>query len=346
MRLHVSSIGFVFIVLLISFLTLTLPVEGNDQKGIDALEEVTLGGAKQWILIRGEDITNPILLFLHGGPGFCEMPHTHIDSARLEKHFVVVNWDQRGAGKSYDPNIPKETMNIEQFLSDAHELIQMLRERFSKDKIFLIGHSWGSVLGLYTAYRHPGYLHAYIGMGQLVNAKEGEMISYQYTVEKAKEAGDEKAIKSLEKIGPPPYEAGYQSLFTQRMLLARYGGSMRNLSFTEFVKIRESSPYYTKADNASFMKAFMQSISLMWDELMAVNFFEDVPEVQIPVYFFTGKCDYQVPFEVLERYFAVLKAPHKEIVWFENSCHTPNLSDPETYQDRLINLVLKNTLKN
>jgi pimeloyl-ACP methyl ester carboxylesterase len=331
-------------VLLILSSSLTFPGEAKNKKGIDALEEITLGSVKQWILMRGEDVANPILLFLHGGPGFCEMPHTHIDSPRLEKHFIVVNWDQRGSGKSFDPNIPKETMNVEQFLSDTHELILMLRKRFSKDQVFLIGHSWGSVLGLYTAYRHPEFLHAYIGMGQLVNAKEGEMISYQYTVEKAKEAGDEKAIKMLEKIGPPPYKGGYQSLGTQRMLLARFGGSMRNISFSDLVKIRESSPFYTKANNANFMKAFMQTISAMWDEVMEVNFFKDVPELQVPVYFFTGRCDYQVPFELLERYFAVLKAPHKEIVWFENSCHTPNLSDPEGYQDRLINLVLKTTL--
>ena len=129
------------------------------------------------------------------------------------------------------------------------------------------------------------------------------------------------------------------------MLLSRYGGSTRNISFTDFVKIRESSPYYTKTDNTNFMKAFMQTISLMWDDVLAVNFFEDVPELQIPVYFFTGRCDYQVPFELVERYFTVLKAPHKEIVWFENSCHMPNLSDPEAYQDKLINHVLKNTLK-
>jgi len=345
MRMQVSRIGFVFLVSLILTLFFAFPGDAEAQKGIDTLEEITLGGVKQWILMRGENVADPILLFLHGGPGFCEMPHTHIDSPLLEKHFVMVNWDQRGAGKSYDPDIPEETMNREQFLSDTHELIQMLRKRFSKDKIFLIGHSWGSVLGLYTAYRHPEYLYAYIGMGQVVNGKEGEMISYRYTVSKAKEAGDEKAITLLENIGPPPYKGGFQSLGTQRMLLARYGGSMRNISFVDFDKFRRSSPYYTKSDNANFMKAFMRSINLMFDDVMEVNFFEDVPELQIPVYFFTGRCDYQVPFELLERYCALLKAPHKEIVWFENSCHMPNLSDPEAYQDKLINLVLKNTLK-
>lgn len=181
-------------------------VQDESKTGIDALEEITLGDVKQWILIRGEDVSNPILLFLHGGPGFPEMPFTHIDSPRLEEHFIVVNWDQRGAGKSYNPEITEETMNIEQFLSDTYELIRILRQRFSKDKIFLIGHSWGSILGLYTAYRHPDYLHAYIGMGQVVDMREAEMISYRYTVEKAREAEDGEAIKMLKTIGQPPYE--------------------------------------------------------------------------------------------------------------------------------------------
>ncbi len=317
----------------------------DKETGINALEQITLGGVKQWILLRGENVANPILLFLHGGPGFPEMPFTHIDSPKLEKHFIVANWDQRGAGKSYNPDIPEVTMNIEQFLSDTHELIQILRKRFSKDKIFLIGHSWGSILGLYTAYRHPELLHAYIGMGQVVNMSEAEKISYRYTVEKAGEAQDAQAIEILRKIGPPPYQGGYQSLSSQRMLLAKYGGSFRKISYIGLAGYWNSSPHYTAEDKNNLLKALSQTQNLMWPQLGKVDFFEEVTELKIPVYFFTGRYDYQTPFEIVERYFSILKAPAKEIIWFENSGHMPNLDEPEAYQDKLVQQLLKKTFK-
>jgi CubicO group peptidase (beta-lactamase class C family)/pimeloyl-ACP methyl ester carboxylesterase len=312
-------------------------------RGVNSLEEVTLGGTQQWILIRGDSTANPILLFLHGGPGFAEMPYAHLYTTILTKHFIVVDWDQRGAGKSYTVDMPEATMHLEQFLSDTHELIQLLKQRFSKDKIFLIGHSWGSILGLHTAHKHPEDLHAYIGMGQIVSSREGENISYRYTLEKARNAKDEQAVEMLKIIGPPPYEAGLQSLFTQRMLLVRYGGSVRNISYQDLERLRNGSPYYTEQDNSTYMQAFAQTFPLLYDELMRVNFFKDVPELQVPVYFFTGRHDFQTPFELVERYVDVLRAPHKEIVWFENSGHIPNLDEPEAYQGRLVNLVLKKT---
>ncbi len=321
------------------------PNKGENKKNINSLEKITLGNVKQWILIRGQNVSNPILLFLHGGPGFPEMPFTHIDSQRLEKHFIVVNWDQRGAGKSYKEQISKETMNIEQFLSDTYELIQYLKARFSKEKIFLIGHSWGSVLGLYTAYRHPEDLYAYVGMGQIVNVREGELLSYNYTLEKAEEADDSDAIHMLKEIGPPPYSGGYQGLSTQRMLLAKYRGSFRKISYQDLVRYWNTSPFYSEIDKNNLMKAFVYTQNIMWEKLVDVNFFEDISKLQVPVYFFIGRYDYQTPFELVKSYFKVLDTPYKEIVWFENSGHVPNLDEPEVYQDMLINVVLKNTFK-
>jgi pimeloyl-ACP methyl ester carboxylesterase len=341
----IISLPIILVIIFIFFSAQAIPCPEQNRKSINSLEKVTLGDLKQWILIRGEDVANPVLLFLHGGPGFPNMPFSHIDSPRLEKHFVVVHWDQRGAGKSFDQNIPKETMNIEQFLSDTHELINLLRKRFSKDKIFLLGYSWGSILGLYTIHRHPEYIHAYVGMGQVANMKEGEIVSYNYTLKKAQEAGDKQSVNILERIGIPPYKGGFQSLGIQRALLMRYGGSSCKITFNDLEKFRNASPYYTDNDNKNFMRAFMFTQNLMRDEMMDVDFFTDVLEVKIPVYFFTGRFDYQVPFEVLERYYKVLEAPHKEIVWFENSAHFVTLDEPEVYQNRLINLVLKNTLK-
>lgn len=341
-----SLLGFFCTFALVGLTNDVCAQQNTVKQGIETLKQVALGRQKQWILIRGDNTANPILLFLHGGPGFAEMPYAHVYTTRLTKHFIVVDWDQRGAGKSYSADVADATLNLEQFLSDTHELIQLLKKRFSKERIFLVGHSWGSILGLYTTYRHPEDLHTYIGMGQVVSSKEGENLSYRYTLDQAGKAEDEQALTTLKDIGPPPYEGGWQSLFAQRMLLARYGGSVRNISYQDLEKLRNESPYYTEQDRRTYMQAFAHTFPLLYDELMGMDFFRDVPELQVPAYFFTGRHDYQTPFELVERYIAVLKTPHKELmVWFEDSGHMPNLDEPEAYQDELINRVLKRTFE-
>ena len=133
---------------------------------ITSLEKIELGDINQWISIRGRNTANPILLYLHGGPGTPVMPLFRHFQAPLEDHFIVVQWEQRGAGKSFSWKIPKETMTIEQFISDLQVLIELLRKRFNKEKIYLMGHSWGSVFGTYTVQRYPELFYAYIGVGQ------------------------------------------------------------------------------------------------------------------------------------------------------------------------------------
>ncbi len=312
-------------------------------KEINLQEEVELGGIKQWIQIRGADNANPILLFLHGGPGFPEMPFTYLDSKELEKHFIVVNWDQRGCGKSYYPELPKETLTLEQILSDTKELVQFLKHRYSKDKIFLVGHSWGSILGIYSVSAHPEDFYAYVGMGQVINSNEGEMISYQYALNKAKEAKDTVSVNQLKEIGLPPYK-GYQSTSIQRNILGKYNGVFgEKLTYPDLIRIINQSPDYTQKDKQDFMSIFVQVNNQMWAQVTSVDL-TGIKEINVPIYFFLGKHDYPVPFELAERYLKKLKAPYKEVIWFENSGHYPNLEEPEKYQDVLINKVLKNAL--
>ena len=121
---------------------------------------ITLGGIPQAVLIRGLDTTNPVLLMLHGGPGFTEMALFATYNQDLEKDFIVVNWDQRGAGLSYDPSIPDSTMNIQQFVNDAHELVSWLKKRYNREKIYLLGHSWGSILGIHLTQQYPQDFYA------------------------------------------------------------------------------------------------------------------------------------------------------------------------------------------
>ena len=150
----------VAIILLFLSRSFTPKIRGADS--IASLEKIRLGGIEQIVLIRSKDVSNPILLFLHGGPGSPLMPFAHVSDRELEKEFIVVHWDQRGAGKSYSKNTNPANLTIEHYLSDTHELIRYLCERFGKEKVFLLGHSWGSYLGIMTTHRHPELLHAYI----------------------------------------------------------------------------------------------------------------------------------------------------------------------------------------
>ena len=314
-----------------------LPSKINIQK------EVELGGVKQWIQVRGADTANPLLLFLHGGPGFPEMPFSYFDSQELENHFIVVNWDQRGSGKSNFPDFPYETLTLEQLRSDTKELVTLLRNEYSKDKIYLLGHSWGSILGLYTVANYPEDFYAYIGMGQVINSNEGELISYQYALTKAKEAMDTVSINQLNSIGLPPYE-GYQSTSIERNILGKYNGVFGGeLNYPELIRLINQSPDYTQEEKQNFLPVFIQVNNLMWKQVTTIDL-TGIKKIEVPVYLFLGKHDYSVPFELAVRYFNKLDAPYKEIIWFENSGHYPNLEETKKYQDVLINEVLKNTL--
>jgi len=306
-------------------------------QGIASLEAVTLGGVKQWILIRGQDRSNPVLLFLHGGPGSPEMPLEHHFGPPLEEHFVVVHWDQRGAGKSWHPGLPKDSMTIEQFISDTHELVELLRKRFGQEKIYLMGHSWGSLLGVRVVQKYPDLFYAYIGIGQCVDLKRNEEISYQFVLEEAEKRGNQKALRQLKKIGPPPYD-NLRELGTQRKWLTRFGGGItREGKFSPLIKIAIKAPEYTPADFVKYLYGNYYGSKHLEDEVMTINFLEQAPRLEAPVYFFEGRHDYNTPWELVQEYYEKLDAPSgKHLVWFENSAHSPNLEEPGKFVDELI----------
>jgi pimeloyl-ACP methyl ester carboxylesterase len=149
------------------------------------------------LLIRGWDRSNPILLHLHGGPGSADISIARFFDTELIEHFTVVHWDQRGAGKSFSPDIPPESMTRDQFVEDIRELAVLLGKRFDVPRIYLVGHSWGSEIGALAASRYPELFHAYVGVAQVVEESEQERISYQFVLDKAREAGNQKAIREL-----------------------------------------------------------------------------------------------------------------------------------------------------
>ena len=306
--------------------------KANNLRSIDSIEAIEIGGMKQWISLRSADISNPILLFLHGGPGTAQISFSHKMQSELEKHFTVVNWDQRGAGKSFSSKINADDMRIERFVLDAEELTEILLKRFEQKKLFVIGHSWGTIIGAYLAAKRPDLLWAYVGIGQVADVVRGEKLSYQFTLGEAKRTGNQKAIRELERIGEPPY-SDYKHGGIQLKWLDKFGGqivsgstigiilkniSLRDLGFFGIIK---------------FIRGVMFSLKSLEEQMNRVNLFQDIPEINVPVFICCGRRDYNVPFELAVEYLEKLRAPYKEVVWFEHSAHAPNFEEPDIFNE-------------
>jgi pimeloyl-ACP methyl ester carboxylesterase len=322
--------------------------QGNVIPGsIASLEKIRLGGVEQWILIRGNDTTNPILLFLHGGPGAPMMVMQRPYLGGLEKDFVVVQWDQRGAGKSYSAIVPNADMNIRQFISDTHELTEFLRRRFHQKKIYLIGHSWGTTLGVLAARKYPESYYAYIGIGQMVNSQESYKLRYAWTLQQAQKAGNEKDVATLRTIGVPPYTGDYGTKSKAiGKLVTNYGGEVYgnpNGSRAIGGMPLMTSTEYTMMDSINFIRGAINSGRLLDKELMQVDLRRQVPALNVPAYFLEGRHDYVTPSALAEQYYEILEAPHKELIWFDNSAHMVPYEEFDKFRNVLVHHILPAT---
>ncbi len=319
----------------------------SGENAIVSLETVEIGGIDQKMLIRGEDTANPILLYLHSGPGSTEMVSFRTYHRELEKHFTVVLWEQRGTGKSYDPSIPNTSMTIDTMVSDTGEVIQYLLNKFNQKKLFVAGHSWGSLLGILTVQKYPEYIYAYVGCGQEVNPVEGEEISYQYALDAANARNDAQAVKELEGINSSyaylDVESNsdwYDDLMAERKWLDKYGGETykQGNSFLILPSLLPSE--YTLGDFIRFGQGVKFSLKALWPQIMQVNLIESANSLSVPVFFLQGRHDFNTPSSLVEDYFNALQAPQKEFIWFENSAHHPMYEEAEKYDQVLINKLL------
>lgn len=296
-----------------------------------------LGGLDQWVMIRGESVANPPLVMLHGGPGLSETALFRHFNAALEKSFTVVYWDQRGAGKSFDRNIPRSSMTVEQLISDLGELVDAVCERVGKTRVALFGHSWGSALGMLFAARFPEKVTAYVGSGQIGDWAAGESASYAFALAEAQRLGKHRAVRKLRAIGPPPHTA--ENLWTQRTWLSRLEGRMRPAAMWSLARAVLSGEESSVFDLLSTMRGFRFSLGAMWTEASRLNLIELVPELQMPVFFFLGRKDHWVPPEISLAYIDALTAPSKKIVWFEKSGHEPFVDEPAKFNAAMAQLV-------
>jgi pimeloyl-ACP methyl ester carboxylesterase len=256
----------------------------------------------------------------------------------LERHLVCVNWDQRGAGKSLLPGPDPATMTIEQLYEDALALIELLLERFGQKKLLLLGHSWGGLLATRLAERHPELLHGVILMNSTVDNCRGEDLSYRWALDRARDAHDDKAIRALEELGGSDTYSG-SGKFVERMVVFRYGGLVHSDPM-RMVRLMFEAPEYSIADciRNFRMKALSFSIPLMADELTSFDLIEEVPKLEVPVFLFLGRHDHTAPTQLSEEFYASLQAPHKELIWFDESAHTPDLDEPEKFQDEVMKI--------
>jgi pimeloyl-ACP methyl ester carboxylesterase len=341
----------VFAVIASQLLASTPPI--TDAQGqpipnsIASLERVTLGGTEQWITIRGQDINNPVLLFLAGGPGGSELVMTRRYLGELESHFVVVNWDQPGAGRSYNA-VDISTLTPERYVSDAYELTQVLRERFHQEKIYVLGESWGSILGIWLVQAHPDLFHAFISTGQMVTTTENDVMGYEFALNYLTQAGRIEDAEALRRNGSPPFTGDDRAMrfltfgnpLNEYMRANAHGEGVNQNLFFDSLLAQE----YGLIDKVNWVRGLLDVFTNVYPQIADLDFRIQAAHLDLPVYFIVGRWDVNAMTSLTEEYFNLLEAPHKEMIWFENSGHTPLWEEPIHFVDVMVNTVLAQTL--
>jgi len=319
----------------------TRPFRGPDGhvllNSVAEVKYLRLGGVDQWVMMRGENVDNPALIILHGGPGMSEMGFFRHSNASLERHFIVVHWDQRGTGKSFDRDIQRSSMTLDQFLADLDDLVEIVRRRFGKQKVAILGHSWGTLLGAIYAARFPEKVSIYVGAAQIGDWPTAESLTYSLGLAEAERRQDKKALKQLRAIGPPPYPA--KSVFVERMAVNRMDGQMRPGILWNAGRALFGRPESSIFDLPNLLRGFGFSMDALWPEVSKLNLLKLVPALKMPVVIFVGRRDHWVPPETTVAFFDALDAPTKKLVWFNQSGHEMFVDEPDKFNATMVELV-------
>lgn len=312
--------------------------------GISELKEITVNGDKQFLLVEGQDREKPFCLFLHGGPG---SPFPYGVSARtlfpeITEHCVAVFYDQRGSGKSYNKNLSLNTMNLAQFTEDANSIVDFIRVHYKQEKIFIIGQSFGTVIGTHLIAQYPEKFRAYLGISQLTNPTKGQRLGYNWIKKEAQAIDDEKTLSILESFAKEPYfkedEDQFSDLIHQYKGMNYFDDTIEKVNLFNLIKGAFTSPDYSLRD---IYKAFISGPQFsvikskeLKKEIILTNFFETVKTIDIPVYIIHGKYDKQANYELSKQYYEMLDAPNgKEFITLQHSAHYPNKLDVTLIND-------------
>lgn len=330
-----------------------LGTDGKHQLGsIATLEKVRLGGVDQWLIVRGQDVNKPVLLFLSGGPGASEAGRVLRFNQELEKHFVVVIWEQRGCGKSYPSFNPQSSLTVEQYTSDVVELSEMLCTRFDEQKIYMVGHSWGTIFGVRAVQQRPDLFHAYVGSAQMVDVLETDQIIYDMVLDHSRETGDNAFAQTLEVQGKPPYLGKspilpYATLFGREYAIYE-AANIKDAEYRrdgDILKLMLKQPEYGWLDRVYYLLGLMNTYNIVYPQLQDMDFRQDATRFELPVYLVQGRHDMNNPYQIPEEYFNLIDAPSKRFCFFEDSGHGMIWEEANLFHSLMIDTVLPETYR-
>ena len=289
-------------------------------KGVDEANYVAIGGIEQWVTIRGQDRNNPVLLFLHGGPGDVTNPWTFALFAPWEKHFTVVQWDQRGAGRTLRKTGPTvaPTMTLDRMTQDGIELAEYLRKHLGKEMIIVVAHSFGSILGLRMVRARPDFFYAYVGTGEVADSTKNYSVAYDALLKKAQAIGNQQALEELRHVGPPPYFSG-EGYQVQRRWANNFEGADQFLPGT--LGLTLVAPGNSVQDINDSIDGQILSGNRLVPQTVPLTQTELGVDFAVPIFFFQGAEDFTTPTTLAQQYLASVQAPHKEFVSIEGCGH-------------------------
>lgn len=305
-------------------------------------EFTSINGDRQWLAVMGKPASGPIVLVLHGGPGASETVLFRHFNRALESAVRVAYWDQRGAGRSFDPEHPPANMTVAQFVADLGVVVDRLRERF-RSPVVLLGHSWGSALGMLYVAERPRSVRGFIGVAQVADQGAQELASFRWAMAEAHRRRNARAVEQLEATGEPPFDV--PELMIKNRWVEAFGGYF----VSGFSKARTLASALLQGETSvaevwRIIEANRFSLRAMWPEVRTLNVPARVPHIEVPVRFLLGRDDQQCPSALAAEYIERLTAPSKELLWFNRSAHNPPFEEPSAFNAAVLRAVQHWTL--
>jgi pimeloyl-ACP methyl ester carboxylesterase len=330
----------VFIITSLSILVLVIfsqfnvkTPEINGELAVSELIKVEINDEEQWISIRGKNKNNPVILFLAGGPGGSQLGAVRRNLAMLEDNYTIVNWEQPGSGKSFN-SVDLDTLDLERYVKDGLAVTEYVKEKYNKEKIYLMGESWGSALGIFLIDERPENYYAFIGTGQMVAFEETEKLCYAKALEIARVKGDQEQIDKLEEIGMPPYYGKNMALTTATYLqyLSKEMTNNPEVHNPGYNTLEDlSSIEYGILDQINFFRGMLRTFSNVYPKLYPIDLRKDYSKLDVPIYIIHGKHDLNAPVKLVEDYYKKLEVPEKKMIIFQHSGHSPWINENDLF---------------